>query len=132
MKMRVPMERRYHTATIEVCWPPDVRGYNTGFTRVLDFIRKRFNPTVTIIVQGVLKWKRSQNARNIGLDVQAWLDRFYMPRIDIRFLIAQHVALNSQLGSPRTRAAVNFFAILRTLAPRLGPVSSTIDVSYLM
>ncbi|KAG6371541.1 mitochondrial branched-chain alpha-ketoacid dehydrogenase kinase-domain-containing protein [Boletus reticuloceps] len=31
-----------------------------------------------------------------GDDVQAWLDRFYMSRIGIRFLIGQHVALNTQ------------------------------------
>ena len=37
----------------------------------------------------MLEWKRSQNARNIGLDIQAWLDRFYMSRIGIRFLIGQ-------------------------------------------
>jgi len=51
---------------------------------------------VTTVAQGVLEWKRSQNAKNIGLDIQAWLDRFYMSRIGIRFLIGQHVALNTQ------------------------------------
>ena len=34
-------------------------------------------------------------AENIDLDIQAWLDRFYMSRIGIRFLIGQHVALNT-------------------------------------
>jgi len=50
---------------------------------------------VTTVAQGVLEWKRNQKAQNIGLDVQAWLDRFYMSRIGIRFLIGQHVALNT-------------------------------------
>ncbi|KAH7904617.1 histidine kinase-like ATPase, partial [Hygrophoropsis aurantiaca] len=59
-------------------------------------IKRRHDPTVTTVAQGVLEWKRSQKARNIGLDIQAWLDRFYMSRIGIRFLIGQHVALNTQ------------------------------------
>lgn len=66
-----------------------MRDYNTRFTKVLDSIKKRHDPTVTTVAQGVLEWKRSQNARNIGLDIQAWLDRFYMSRIGIRFLIGQ-------------------------------------------
>ena len=41
------------------------------------------------MAQGVLEWKRLYNVRHIGLDVQAWLDRFYMSRIGIRFLIGQ-------------------------------------------
>ena len=52
-------------------------------------IKKRHDPTVTTVAQGVLEWKRSCNARNINLDVQHWLDRFYLSRIGIRFLIGQ-------------------------------------------
>jgi pyruvate dehydrogenase kinase 2/3/4 len=104
-KLRIPMERRYagglHTArpriydrryyahTGEVDWPPEVRDYNSRFTKCLDVIKRRHDPTVTTVAQGVLEWKRSQNEKEIGLDVQAWLDRFYMSRIGIRFLIGQ-------------------------------------------
>jgi len=48
-----------------------------------------------------------------GGEVQAWLDRFYMSRIGIRFLIGQHVALNTQqphkdyVGSICTKANVH-------------------------
>lgn len=56
---------------------------------MLDAIKRRHDPTVTTVAQGVLEWKRSQNAKSIGLDMQAWLDRFYMSRIGIRFLIGQ-------------------------------------------
>ena len=109
MKMRVPMERRcvysvrqdyfffshvvvssrYYAKTTSVNWPPEVRDYNVRFTKILNAIKKRHDPTVTTVAQGVLEWKRSQNARSIGLDIQAWLDRFYMSRIGIRFLIGQ-------------------------------------------
>jgi len=44
---------------------------------------------VTTVAQGVLEWKQNQKTQSIGLDVQAWLDRFYMSRIGIRFLIGQ-------------------------------------------
>ena len=73
-------------------WPPEVREYNRTFTKTLEAIKKRHDPTVTTVAQGVLEWKRSQNARNINLDVQHWLDRFYMSRIGIRFLIGQRTS----------------------------------------
>jgi len=96
LKLRVPMERRYYADTNGVNWPPEIQDYNNRFTKALEAIKSRHDPTVTTVAQGVLEWKRSQNARSIGLDMQGWLDRFYMSRIGIRFLIGQHVALNSQ------------------------------------
>lgn len=89
--------RRYYANTSHVKeWPPEVREYNRSFTKALESIKKRHDPTVTTVAQGVLEWKRSQNARNINLDVQHWLDRFYMSRIGIRFLIGQRTSLPSQ------------------------------------
>jgi len=96
VKLRVPVERRYYAKTSTVEWPPQIRDYNDRFTRTLEAIKRRHDPTVTTVAQGVLEWKQSQNAKNIGYDIQAWLDRFYMSRIGIRFLIGQHVALNTQ------------------------------------
>ncbi|KAK1227201.1 [Pyruvate dehydrogenase (acetyl-transferring)] kinase isozyme 2 [Marasmius sp. AFHP31] len=101
VKLRVPMEKRYFAATIpEINWPPQVSEYNSNFTKVLESIKTRHDPTVTTVAQGVLEWKRSQRARHIGLDMQQWLDRFYLSRIGIRFLIGQHVALNNQESHP--------------------------------
>ena len=84
---------RYYAKTTSVNWPPEVKDYNVRFTKILNAIKKRHDPTVTTVAQGVLEWKRSQNARSIGLDIQAWLDRFYMSRIGIRFLIGQRESL---------------------------------------
>lgn len=95
LKLRVPMERRYYAHTDSITWPPQVQDYNKRFTKVLETIKTRHDPTVTTVAQGVLEWKRSVGVRNIGLDIQSWLDRFYMSRIGIRFLIGQHVALNT-------------------------------------
>ncbi|KIK62453.1 hypothetical protein GYMLUDRAFT_41901 [Collybiopsis luxurians FD-317 M1] len=102
LKLRVPMERRYYAAPLSstIEWPPEVRDYNSRFTKMLEIIKTRHDPTVTTVAQGVLEWKRSQRARNIGLDMQQWLDRFYLSRIGIRFLIGQHIALNTQEPHP--------------------------------
>jgi pyruvate dehydrogenase kinase 2/3/4 len=95
-KMRIPIERRYFAkASSNITYPPEVVEYNTRFTQALELIKRRHDPTVTTVAQGVLEWKRSQKANIIGTDIQAWLDRFYMSRIGIRFLIGQHVALNT-------------------------------------
>lgn len=96
LKLRVPMERRYYADTGNIRWPPQVHDYNQQFTKLLETIKTRHDPTVTTVAQGVLEWKRSVGARNICLDIQSWLDRFYMSRIGIRFLIGQHVALNTE------------------------------------
>lgn len=97
-RLRIPMERRYYAeAPTTMSWPPELHDYNRRFTRLLEAIKRRHDPTVTTVAQGVLEWKKLQpsSRAHIGLDVQAWLDRFYMSRIGIRFLIGQHVALNT-------------------------------------
>jgi pyruvate dehydrogenase kinase 2/3/4 len=63
--------------------------YNAKFTKLISNIKRRHDPTVTTVAQGILDWKRSRNVSTIGMDVQRWLDRFYMSRIGIRFLIGQ-------------------------------------------
>ncbi|KZS98209.1 mitochondrial pyruvate dehydrogenase [Sistotremastrum niveocremeum HHB9708] len=94
-KLRIPMERRYFASTKNIEWPPEMADYNRRFTDMIDLIKKRHDPTVTTVAQGVLEWKRMYKTEHIGLDMQNWLDRFYMSRIGIRFLIGQHIALNT-------------------------------------
>jgi len=77
--------------------PPAIQDYNDRFTKLLGHIKSRHDPTVTTVAQGVLEWKRNQNAKHIGLDIQAWLDRFYLSRIGIRFLMGQRAFLSSVL-----------------------------------
>ena len=80
---------RYYTDTDNIAWPPQVQDYNKWFTKVLQAIKTQHDPTITTIAQGVLKWKQSCNAQHIRLDIQSWLDCFYMSRIRIQFLIGQ-------------------------------------------
>ncbi|KAG8220192.1 mitochondrial branched-chain alpha-ketoacid dehydrogenase kinase-domain-containing protein [Butyriboletus roseoflavus] len=107
VKLRVPIKRSYYAQTPSHVYPPEVHDYNARFTKVLEAIKRRHDPTVTTVAQGVLEWQRTKGIKpgmGLGLsayghgggDVQAWLDRFYMSRIGIRFLIGQHVALNTQ------------------------------------
>ncbi|KAI6107620.1 mitochondrial branched-chain alpha-ketoacid dehydrogenase kinase-domain-containing protein [Pisolithus thermaeus] len=109
IRLRAPIEKRYYAHAPSHLYPPEVHDYNARFTRVLEAIKRRHDPTVATIAQGVLEWQRTRDikpgsgvgvagsgATNGGGEVQAWLDRFYMSRIGIRFLIGQHVALNSQ------------------------------------
>lgn len=73
----------------DTVYPPEVHDYNDRFTELLQNIKKRHDPTVTTVAQGVLDWKRKRGAGRIDQSVQEWLDRFYMSRIGIRFLIGQ-------------------------------------------
>jgi pyruvate dehydrogenase kinase 2/3/4 len=85
-------------------FPPELHEYNAQFTRTLENIKRRHDPTVTTVAQGVLEWKNAHGKtfwgkHNVGStkstaqgtprEIQEWLDRFYMSRIGIRFLIGQ-------------------------------------------
>jgi hypothetical protein len=91
---------RYYAQTPSHAYPPEVHDHNSRFTKALDAIKRRHDPTVTTVAQGVLEWQRAKGVKSgmgVGLpaygssggEVQAWLDRFYMSRIGIRFLIGQ-------------------------------------------
>lgn len=85
--------------------------YNERFTKLLSNIKRRHDPVVTTIAQGILEFKRDSKSTNIDRSIQTFLDRFYMSRIGeqgsqacciasltwvsgIRVLIGQHIALN--------------------------------------
>jgi pyruvate dehydrogenase kinase 2/3/4 len=50
------------------------------FTKMLNTIKRHHNPTVMTVAQGILEWKWNKKTQQIGLDVQAWLNHFYMFR----------------------------------------------------
>ena len=107
---------RYYARISNTEWPPEIHDYNSRFTKTLDTIKRRHDPTVTTVAQGVLEWKRNKKAQQIGLDVQAWLDRFYMSRIGIRFLIGQRRYIIALLPYPSSHTLTVDVA-LNTLAP---------------
>merc|ERR1711939_256763 len=86
--------RYYADPGDKVDWPPEVHQYNEEFTRLLSNIKRRHDPVVTTIAQGILEYKRANKFKEIDRSIQIFLDRFYMSRIGIRVLIGQHIALN--------------------------------------
>lgn len=94
-KTRVPLQHRYYTDPGNgIKWPPEVYDYNERFTKLLSNIKRRHDPVVTTIAQGILEFKRESQSTQIDRSIQTFLDRFYMSRIGIRVLIGQHIALN--------------------------------------
>lgn len=77
-------------------WPPELAEHNKKFSRMLDNIKRRHDPVVTTIAQGINEYKRKKQRMQIDPNVQSFLDRFYMSRIGIRMLIGQHIALTTQ------------------------------------
>ncbi len=89
--------RRYFAAADDGGdWPPELADYNKKFSRCLEQIKRRHDPVVTTVAQGVNEYKRKKQRMQIDANIQSFLDRFYMSRIGIRMLIGQHIALTDQ------------------------------------
>lgn len=75
----------------------DITYFNRHLTNQLKIIKKRHDPTVATVAQGVIEWKHSSKKNEIiDHSIQSFLDRFYMSRIGIRMLIGQHIAINDE------------------------------------
>lgn len=89
--------RRYFAAIDdEGDWPPEMAEHNKKFSRALENIKRRHDPVVTTVAQGINEYKRKRQRMQIDSTIQNFLDRFYMSRIGIRMLIGQHIALTGQ------------------------------------
>ncbi|KAK9388076.1 mitochondrial branched-chain alpha-ketoacid dehydrogenase kinase-domain-containing protein [Lipomyces mesembrius] len=77
-------------------WSPEIYEYNKKFTKCLSIIKRRHDPVVTTVAQGINEYKHSRQRMQIDSSIQSFLDRFYMSRIGIRMLIGQHIALNEE------------------------------------
>jgi len=96
-KNRIGLGHRYYAnPTLKVDWPPEVHEYNEQFTKALIKIKKRHDPVVTTVAQGIFELKKGKlkEDKHVERTIQTFLDRFYMSRIGIRVLIGQHIALN--------------------------------------
>eukprot|EP00128_Syssomonas_multiformis_P003858 Colp12_sorted_trinity150504_noHs@2167 len=79
--------------------------YVDKFTDLLEGVRQRHASVVTTMARGIMEMKEhmgSKGAKDHSVDstLQSFLDRFYMSRIGIRMLIAQHVELFSKNKPP--------------------------------
>ena len=77
---RVNGLRKYYTGTAEDNghWPPELADYNNKFAATLEKIKRRHDPVVTTVAQGILEYKRKRQRMQIDHNIQAFLDRFYM------------------------------------------------------
>ncbi|ORY93379.1 mitochondrial pyruvate dehydrogenase [Syncephalastrum racemosum] len=89
----VPIGHRYYTNMEEVEVSPEMTTYTDSFVKTIENIKRRHDPVVTTVAQGILEYKERLQSSLIDTDVQQFLDRFYMSRIGIRMLIGQHSAL---------------------------------------
>lgn len=64
--------------------------YIQDFTEIIRTIHRRHAPVVTTMAQGIQALKESHGVNAYDRNIQYFLDRFYMSRIGIRMLIAQH------------------------------------------
>lgn len=95
---RGAIHNRKYFAAVEpnFLWPPEIFNYNKKITDTLKIIKRRHDPLVTTVAQGVAEWKQATKKSQIDHRIQSFLDRFYMSRIGIRMLIGQHIALNTE------------------------------------
>lgn len=78
---RCSLFRYYSQPDETLSWPPEVHDYNDRFTRLLSNIKRRHDPVVTTVAQGILEFKRDRKSTHIDRSIQTFLDRFYMSRI---------------------------------------------------
>ncbi|KAJ1772680.1 [Pyruvate dehydrogenase (acetyl-transferring)] kinase isozyme 2 [Coemansia sp. RSA 1813] len=88
------IQHRYHYEVQPTELPVEVSEYNRSFVKTLDKIKRRHDPVVTALAQGVVEYKKLLKTNRIDNHVQHFLDRFYLSRIGIRMLIGQQIELN--------------------------------------
>lgn len=86
--------------------PPDllVEKLTNDFADLLKSVKTRHDNVVQTVgtgglsslhlARGILEWKAANQGRQIGHEIQVFLDRFFMSRIGIRVLLGQFIALN--------------------------------------
>jgi pyruvate dehydrogenase kinase 2/3/4 len=91
-----PLERDYFDENYEkshIQNQHDVNAYNAAFAKCLETIKRRHDPVVTTVAQGIIELKQKWQLENPGMDqhgvplpleIQTFLDRFYMSRIGIK------------------------------------------------
>ena len=100
---------RYYNPVPTIDFPAEIIEYNTNFVKCIEAIKRRHDPVVTTIAQGIYElkkhWRQTSSPHHksspspLPVNIQGFLDRFYMSRIGIRMLIGQHVTLHK--SSPK-------------------------------
>ncbi|KAJ2780398.1 [Pyruvate dehydrogenase (acetyl-transferring)] kinase isozyme 2 [Coemansia javaensis] len=115
------IQHRYHYEVRPTDLPVEVAEYNQSFVKTLERIKRRHNPVVTALAQGVVEYKQAQGADTIDARLQHFLDRFYLSRIGIRMLIGQQIELN------QPQKLANYVGIICTRTTIADVVQEAID-----
>ncbi|KAG9119526.1 hypothetical protein FRC07_005409 [Ceratobasidium sp. 392] len=105
----VSQRRFYASPTSDTAWTPELAEVNSRFIKVLERARRRHDPTVYRVAYGVREYLRKaggNGAQGADEKLQNWLDRFYMSRISMRFLMSQHMAISSQEPPPEHHVGI--------------------------
>uniref|UniRef100_A0A8C7TY40 Protein-serine/threonine kinase n=1 Tax=Oncorhynchus mykiss TaxID=8022 RepID=A0A8C7TY40_ONCMY len=90
---------------------PDDHSVLESFVESLETIRNRHNDVVPTMAQGVIEYKDAFGQDPVtSLNIQYFLDRFYMSRISIRMLINQHTLVfngNTNPAHPNTIGCID-------------------------
>eukprot|EP01126_Amoeba_proteus_P013677 TRINITY_DN15869_c0_g1_i3.p1 TRINITY_DN15869_c0_g1~~TRINITY_DN15869_c0_g1_i3.p1 ORF type:complete len:405 (-),score=63.28 TRINITY_DN15869_c0_g1_i3:139-1353(-) len=73
------------------------------FTRLIQNIYNRHSPVVMTMARGLLAYKYKHGDQVFDPRIQYFLDRFYMSRIGIRMLLAQHCELFPLQGTKNSK-----------------------------
>ncbi|CAE6497367.1 unnamed protein product, partial [Rhizoctonia solani] len=97
-------QRRFYVSpTTDRSWTPELLELNSQFIKVLQGVRKRHDSTVYRVAYGVREFLRKSGgngAQGADEELHDWLDRFYVSRLSMRFLIGQHMAISSPQPPP--------------------------------
>ncbi|KAG8742872.1 hypothetical protein FRC10_000792 [Ceratobasidium sp. 414] len=103
-------QRRFYVSpTSDTSWTPELLEVNSRFIKVLERARRRHDPTIYRVAYGVREYLRKaggNGAQGADEELQNWLDRFYMSRISMRFLMSQHMAISSQQPPPEHHVGI--------------------------
>ena len=98
---------KYYEKRKNVAIPDEGLDYIRQFSKTIEIIKRRHDPTQMTIAQGIMElkehWKSTNSApktTTLPTTIQSFLDRFYLSRIGIRMLIGQHIALAKSLFDP--------------------------------
>ncbi|PHZ09955.1 alpha-ketoacid dehydrogenase kinase [Rhizopus microsporus ATCC 52813] len=89
----IPSTHRYYTNCESIECTPSMLAYVDKLVQTIEEVKRRHDPVVTTMAQGIIEYKEHWKATTIDPEIQHFLDRFYMSRIGLRMLIGQHSAL---------------------------------------
>ncbi|KAI9184527.1 [Pyruvate dehydrogenase (acetyl-transferring)] kinase isozyme 2 [Blastocladiella emersonii ATCC 22665] len=127
-----PVHRYYTPVDADVPVSDDMRAYTADFVTLIENIKRRHDPVVSTVAQGIRELKATRGLDNIDAPVQSFLDRFYMSRIGIRMLIGQHIALNKMAAAVNNGgdAAASNTSSSRFLRAARGVAAAPPDPNY--